>query len=498
MESAPPLAPQERIADLEPSKPKARWNWFEMFKKRQSEKPQLHTETNEVKKSKDTKKAESVSPASERQRFAADIIMLLRTKTDETKKEALPDVPASPAEQPAIEQMPKSKNAELQVTPESAVHPPIIERAKEMGHSVLHLIERAKNKVEAADRHDHAATQTDTEPLLVADADVRAAMRELIAPIEEYEAKQRESVTVQTKAQPEKEKPSLHAVDSEMQTEQMSGDTLFEKLLPQEEVSPLSRPMEVATAVASVAALEVLQAKERYERQSKRIRKVGLFALGGAVVGGFAYTWRRMRKLKKEQREMTRAHKKFESEVYAAQANDQRRLDALEATNVQLLTQPERQQYVHSVSEFAHTKAREIRRVAHAEIALPASGTSEQKQTQKDYIPPRLSAAERNENSSRPHKGEVTSENNSFVERLHSAVGIIKKSAIGASVDSAVSAGTKITSVLSAGRSYTKAAASQKAKKQPEPYYGAHQWILNAILVCGIVVFLIVLAFAIL
>jgi hypothetical protein len=358
METVQPIAPLEQEPILEPSKPKARRNIFELFK-RQEEANKTAEVTEKTKKTVEKpsgRSSEKSPPANERRRFAADIIMLIRS--DEARQRMQPTLaePEPKGERRTIELTQKLEPIEARPPVLELAALPLVERAKEMGRGVLRLISRVRSDVTAADRRERVTAPTDIQPLETADADVRAAMQELIAPIEEYQASHPVlSLETDTFETPKPEKDTV-ATAIEF------GGGPDPQMLEQPK-SIFARTVELAAAVAGVTSREALEVKERH---TGRVRKVGLFALGASTVGGFAYTWRRMRKLKKEQREMKKEHRRFETEVREAQAQEERRLFDLEQTNVKGLTQPQRQQFVQEVSEFAHTQAAEIRTTAHA------------------------------------------------------------------------------------------------------------------------------------
>lgn len=288
----------------------------------------------------------------ESRRLAATVMALLHGESGYTREPVF-DAAAHVAEA-VIELDPVTapSRTEIVAVPEAPVieAPQFIERAKEMGRGVLRLIGRVKQEVHAADVYEQSISPTNLEPLAVADADIRAAMEELVAPIEAIET----PLAIAGVGQGE------HTIDAAVQY--AGGDREVGFLA--EPKSPFARTLEVAASVATVAAREALDVKEKVFARTSVLRKAGLFALGAATAGGFAYTWDRIRSIKKEQRDLRREHKRFEVEVRAAQGREEHRLHELEVSNVQSMTRPERQQYVQEVSEFAHKRAEEIRTTA--------------------------------------------------------------------------------------------------------------------------------------
>lgn len=349
MESyAPFIAPPERAPDIEPSKRKPRRNLFDVFKKRDEPTGHERLRPLEAPEQKHVERPPVQQVRPEHERFAATVMSLLRGEALRSPAAVESDyngeaiLTAERVTRPAdsIEQT-------VEAAPTVAETLPFVERAKEMGRSVLRVLGRAKDEVYEADRRDHFTNPTNLEPLAAADADIRAAMEELVAPIE----------ALQSPAQREPRDAIEAAV--------MSGGDHDPSVLF-EPKTPLARTLEVAAAVASVTAREVLHAKERALMRTGVVRKVGVFALGAATVGGFVYTWNRLREVNREQRALRRERKRFETEVRENLAQEERRLHELEQTNVQGMTPPERRQYVEDVSEFAHKQAAEIRTVARA------------------------------------------------------------------------------------------------------------------------------------
>lgn len=494
MEYTPPIVPREHEPSLEPTKPKARRNIFELFKRREDEPTPDESESPESKPKKIAGKSEKLPPASERRRFAADIIMLVRGDTERQR--------TSPAAF-ATEKKPMSE--QLLTEAAKAEHPPVIpnvetphvlelaslplvERAKEMGRGVLKLLGRVKSDVSAADRSERVAMPTNLEPLAVADADVRAAMRELIAPIEEYEATHPQPA-VTPEGLPNPEPGEQDTITAAVETGGGDGGgTLLEA--PK---SSLARTFEVAAAVASVTAREVLETKERY---ASRVRKIGLFALGAATAGGFAYTWRRMRKLKKEQQAMRKEHKRFEAEVRAAQAKEERRLHELEQTNVSHLTRPERQQFVQEVSEFAHAQAAEIRTTAHTtEVLRPAAEHSVRPRPDTPGAAPETTVFTHRklERPEKPHgsvfDAPASAERGGIIERLGNVVGAKRTMHETTPAGSGFAgAGSKIMGALTGAKTAadnTARTAATPPVQQPKKYTQA--WLLGAALAGSLV-----------
>lgn len=361
MESFAPFpAPTERTSDSEPSKQKSRWNFFEMFKKRDETAGVEFSPSLEVQDIKQpARPAETAAARPEGQRFAATVMSLLRGESARpaatSEVRPVPAAEAVLAAERVVRQLAAGKTAEEADQPEQ---PAFIERAKEMGRGVLRMLTRARDEVRQADAVEHFTNPTSIESLAVADADVRAAMEELVAPIEALQASAGRE-------------PSDAIEAAVLSGGDRDPSVLFEPK------TPLARTLQVAAAVAGVTAREVLHAKERAWARTGAARKAGLFALGAATVGGFVYTWNRLREIKKEQRDIRREHRRFEAEVREAQAKEERRLRVLETTNVQGLTPPERRQYVEEVSEFAHRQAAEIRTAARTrEIIYRPAGSS--------------------------------------------------------------------------------------------------------------------------
>lgn len=323
------------MSDDDPALRKPRRNIFELFKKRTETQSPLAPE-NEL-------FAADSNHAPERREFAARVIALLGREVAKPAQTA--EKPGRAAERPSASHAERAQEGQ----------PPFVGRVQEIGRRVLTLIGHTQEGIRAADEREGVAIPTDLEPLAVADADLRAAIQELIAPIEAYPLPEPNSNA---------EAPEPDAVQAALKGSKHSLARLAEP------ASPISRAMELAAAVASVTAREVLDAKEKAVQRTGRLRKAGLFALGAATAGGFAYTWRRLRQIKKEQRAMHKNHKRFEAEVRAVQAQQERRLHELEGANVQHLPQTERQQFVYEVSELAHAKASEIRGTAQSRGAI--------------------------------------------------------------------------------------------------------------------------------
>jgi hypothetical protein len=325
-----------------------------------------------------------------RKRLAAEVFSALRKEqaqqaeqTPQSEQAPQPEVQArqKQPEDTAYQEVPLLRPTAIEVplhgdvllVPETL---PFVARAKEMGRNVMRLIRRARTEVEVADRQEAVAIPTDIVPLAEADADVRAAMQELIAPIEAHHVV----------SAPEIVRPPAEASTAEIMPPQETLETpdipvvepAYEgsdgQPAPEIPVSPFVRAVEAVVSAASIAGHEAVSVKERLEKKVARLQKFGIIAVGTATAAtataGAAYVMRRLRKLKKEHRLMQRENKRFEAEVQQAQVKEERRLHKLEQTTPAQLDQPMRQQYVEQVSEFAHQQATEIRTVAHSRELL--------------------------------------------------------------------------------------------------------------------------------
>ncbi|HKX72489.1 MAG TPA: hypothetical protein VJM32_00565 [Candidatus Saccharimonadales bacterium] len=477
---APFVAPPERVADLEPAKQKQRWNFFEMFKKRDEPASLESTPTAEAALGQRQDKRPDVSYIHpEHREFAATVMSLLR---GESKRQEAAETSFSGEAVLAAERVTRPHAGEAVAAPEfippvQVEQIPFVERAKEMGRGVLRMISRTRDEVTQADGAEPSVNPTDLEPLAVADADVRAAMEELVAPIEALQA------------------PMQSAPGDSIEAAVLSGGDRDPSILF-EPKTPLARTLQVAAAVASVTAREVLHAKERALSRTGMARKMGLFALGAATVGGFVYTWNRMRDIKKEQREMRRDHKRFEAEVREAQAKEERRLHELEETNVQRLSQPERQQYVEQVSEFAHKQASEIRTAARTREILyqptneaPVEAPLRQTRPVVLYEQPAAAGAPETVAVAAPERPVIGSEKSSIVERLSGVVGGVK-GAFGGGIGGA---GTIVGATTQAhdpdATQYTK---HPQAAQAPTPKRQSSQaWLWGFMLGVSVVVFIV-------
>lgn len=473
----PPITPPERAPEPETEKPKQlKRNWFELFKRREDE-PTPEQKASPEKPDAQAEKRGEVLKAPDRRRFAADIMMIIRGEQLRSAPVAKPEAPVAAVEH---HEKPTPEVAKPEV-----LQPPIIERAKEVGRGVLRLIGRVRGDVEAADRREHVAVPTDFEPLVAADADVRAAMQELIAPIEELELAQGHP-PIETVADPEHDA----VLDKAVGTSPEGGDGGGPRL--DVEKSPLTRTFEVVAAVAEVAAREALDAKERITRRMGRARKIGVFALGAASAGGFAYTWQRLRQIKKEQRELRREHQRFEAEVRAMQAAEETRLHELEATNVDTLSQPQRQQFVEEVSTFAHQQAAEIRSTARYQQQAEVAQRHTVNRTEPAGSKPEVAFTpqERTETvRNYPEKPPLlpTPEHNGLIDRLS---GVVRRARDGE--------GVGVTRGIAAASSKLVSAFGRKKQPQDDdlskgvtpaqPQKTTQAWLLSAALGLGIII----------
>jgi hypothetical protein len=457
MESyVPPILPPERAPDNGPDQPKPRWNVFELFKK--AEAAAASPEVGRTHAPEQAPERPALKP--ERRKFAAKVMELSRVT-----ESSVPAYEAATFEEDAviaIDRGPRAVQAEVAAMREAPMPETVqfVERAKEMGRGVLRLIGRVTQEVNRADNFEHVTRVTDLEPLAAADADVRAAMEELVAPIEAIS-------TSEATAAPG------DAIDAAVQS---GGDREFSFL--NELKTPFARSLEVAASVASVAAREALEVKEKVLTSTGAIRKVGLFALGAATAGGFAYTWNRIREMKKEQRQLRRERKRFEAEVRDAQAREERRLHELEESNVQGMTQPERQQYVQDVSDFAHARAEEIRTTARMRELVPVPGPQESVPV---YSRPETPQSER---------PAIPTEKLGTMERIGAGLGAAKESA-SAAVGSAVAAGMSLLHGRHPhGNAPQQKEASQKSVHQAQPSAASQAWLWGTMLAIGVVIFI--------
>lgn len=451
MEShVPPILPPERAPDYGPDQPKPRWNVFELFKKAEA----AARETTPDAAPQTAPERPALKP--ERRKFAAKVMALLHgaeapaptyeaSSFEEGAVIAI-DRPAAPS-LPAAETAPQLQTAET---------PLFVERAKEMGRGVLRLIGQVTQEINRADRNEHFTHITNLEPLAVADADVRAAMEELVAPIEAISAQ-----------------PASELGPDVVDTAVQSGGGDREMAFLNELKSPFVRSLEVAASVASIAAREALDVKEKVMTRTSTLRKVGLFALGAATTGGFIYTWNRIRDIKKEQRQLRREHKRFEAEVREVQAREERRLMELEMSNVQGMTPPERQQYVQEVSDFAHARAEEMRTTARMREVVQAPVTPER---------PRYEAPQQ-------ERPVMQAEKPGVMERIGTSLGAAKDSA-GAALSGAVAAGASLLhGRQQQGDAPKQTDTRQKSARQAQPSTDSQAWLWGAILAVAVVVF---------
>lgn len=454
MEShVPPILPPERAPDYGPDQPKPRWNVFELFKKAEAAArettPRIAPET--------APERPALKP--ERRKFAAKVMALLHgaeasaptydaSSFEEGAVIAI-DRPAAPS-LPAAETAPQLQTAET---------PLFVERAKEMGRGVLRLIGQVTQEINMADRNEHFTHITNLEPLAVADADVRAAMEELVAPIEAISA------------QPASEL-GADVVDAAVQ----SGGGDRELGFLNELKSPFVRSLEVAASVASIAAREALEVKEKVMTRTSTLRKAGLFALGAATTGGFVYTWNRIRDIKKEQRQLRRERKRFEAEVREVQAREERRLMEFETSNVQGMTPPERQQYVQEVSDFAHARAEEMRTTARMREVVQAP------------VAPEAPVRRANE-TALPERPVVLAEKAGVMERIGTSLGAAKDSA-GAAMGGAVAAGMSLLQGGQQGDAPKQTGTHQKPARQAQPSTSSQAWLWGAMLAMAAVIFI--------
>ena len=466
----PPILPPERAPDYVPDQQKPRRSFFELFKK-QAEQTPISPEAKTPMVTEAAPERPSLKP--ERRKFAATVMSLLRGEaiaapapayeTGVGETEAV--IELDPVTAPS-----RTETAPLAVEAPTAEAPQFIERAKEMGRGVLRLLGQVTQEIRHADEAEHFTTPTNLEPLAVADADIRAAMEELVAPIEAIQAP-----VATTEQAPD-------AVDSVVAMS--GGDREFAFL--NEAKSPFARTLEVAASVATIAAREALDVKEKVFTRTSTLRKFGLFAMGAATAGGFVYTWNRLRAIKKEQREMRRERKRFETEVRAIQEREEQRLHALEASNVQGMSQPERQHYVQEVSDFAHARAEEIRTTARMRevIQTPAAAPERAR-----YEVPPL-----------PEQPVILAEKAGIVERIGAAFTNAKDSA-GAALGGAVAAGASLLQGQQSQPQSTQQQAPQQPiqhQQKPARAKTTQAWLWGMLLGVAIMVFIFLWALRIL
>jgi hypothetical protein len=208
----------------------------------------------------------------------------------------------------------------------------------------------------AADTQERVERPTDIQPLDEADAQVRAAMQELIAPIEAYAAERGiSSDTSGLRA----EQPPLPA--TALQPEQSTKDWGGSDTAPQPTFAGRS-PMLDAAFAAVTSAAEYMS--DRAERHRERHTRLGLFAVGAATVGVLVYTWRRQREIRKEQRALKKEQAHFTREMREQQQESQRHMERFEQVRVAQLSQLQRQEHVHEVSSFAVAQAEVMQTIA--------------------------------------------------------------------------------------------------------------------------------------
>lgn len=358
-----------------PTKTKKR-NPFELFKKDiLPESPKQATEVS----------PENRPTPQRRKRLAAEVFSALRKEQAQSAeqtplREKAPlseaQTPQKRPEETAYQEVSLSQPSAIEVPLHGDALPapetlPFVARAKEMGRNVMRLIRRARTEVRVADQQEAVAIPTDLAPLAEADADVRAAMQELIAPIEAHQVVPApEAVRAHAAPTAEVILPQETSEFPDTPVQEYSYEGSDGQSTPEVPVSPFVRAVEAVASVAALAGHEAVSVKERLEKKVARLQKFGIVAVGTATAAtataGAAYVLRRLRKLKKEHRHMQRENKRFEAEVQRTQVKEERRLQKLEQASPARLDQPMRQQYVEQVSEFAHQQATEIRTVAHS------------------------------------------------------------------------------------------------------------------------------------
>lgn len=410
-----------------------------------------------------------------RRRFASGVLGILRKGLN---SEPSPDKPAQ-------EPLKKSSISTPETKPEDQTF--MVERARSVGRSVLKFVRRLQGDVEAADKKEKVISPTDIQPLVVAEADVKAAMQELIAPIiaygEERGIPQEDIADIGQIAVGEKE---VESVNHEQSPDHGGGDGFKGEVIE----APSKYAADIAASVAESTAAEILDAKERAEKRTNTVRKIGVFALGAATVGGFMYTWRRIRELKRQQEKLKREQQHFEIEVRAHQKAEELRLQQFEATSISEMNQPQRQEFVHEASQFAHQQAAEIRSVAnHSQenrnlasevpVAPRVVETPNAIHTPERKLPSKRATIE---NSEKP----------SVAEKL---IGIKKKNNIAdghSGFGGGISLGARAMAILTG---HPPVVAKTQVKNQPMPQLPTQPmqvWLLGILLGIGIIILLMI------
>jgi|GEM_PF-6800853 len=370
-----PFYSPEKAAAPEPTTER-RWKIFDVFKRDSFEQ---QPDTTEAKKP--TTESNPEQHHEQRRRTVGKKIMdFLRGE----RREKVNETP-----QQTVEQATVSAKA-----PEVALQPPIVERAKAIGHNVLQLIKRITGEVQEADKQEQAPSPVDIEPLVEAETDVRSAMRELLAPVLAVEIPRAvfNSLAGDHKESPQEtfdfaaEKTDMPAT----QSPDFEHSREFEQASSDGPSMPEQHPIILASRIAESVARAIVERHNAPTERNLKLKKVGIFALGAVTLGGFLHTWRRIREVKQEQRELRKEYKRFEAEVRQTQEAEAAKLRALEQTHVEDLSRRQRQHYVDEVSEFAHEQANEIREVAHmrqAEI-MPVTPHAERRESAATAVLP--------------------------------------------------------------------------------------------------------------
>jgi hypothetical protein len=387
--SLPPVAPPESPFQPElPAKKKSTWRFFEAFRKKDAEpvpqegmlQPKGDAQSAEALPD----RAPETAPA-KRRRFGESVMQLLRGRaaTAERPTEAIrPEQPAPVPEKPVA------------APAETAPAPTVIERAHELGKGVLGLLKQVRREVIAVDKLERVEQPTDIQPLDEADERVRSAIKELVAPIEAYAVEH--GITEETEAEPQTASDQTTESQPEPAFAAPGGDgeQAFTFRIPR---------LEAAFSVATAAAEYLTDGGERHRERHSRL---GLFAVGAATVGVLVYNWRRQRELRREQRSIQKEHKRVEKQMAEQQQADRQRIEQLEQVHIAGLSQAQRQEHVHQVSQFAVAKAEAIRTVAHSQERIitrpveraaqrPVVVTRERAQTSVEAPRPSESVAER-------------------------------------------------------------------------------------------------------
>ncbi|HET9412067.1 MAG TPA: hypothetical protein VFO38_04425 [Candidatus Saccharimonadales bacterium] len=457
---APPeSAPKKNAAPLRLRTP----NVFELFKKIDS--PEVN-----IPRPREAEAIENPVLSARRRRLALEVMRIIKGEAPQPTQsaEALWQPLAQQAAQEGV------ATAVVEVTPK----PYLIERAKGIGRNVLNLVQRVRSDVVDADIREAVPVPTDITPLAEADSDVRSAMRELIAPIEQYQAQHpqpKEQLSAAAELSPETQEPTIGFEANE----------------------PLVQNYETAVTAAVSIAKEAVETKERFRQGVTLVRKVGLFALGAATVGGFAYTWHRMRQLKKEQRAQRREHKKFEAEVRAIQTEQEQQLHTLQQKNAVSMAQTQRQEYVEQVSQFAHQQAVEIRTVARAaEVMQTQTAVQERHPTSQPVrrveTMPATTATIENPQPAIVKKEKLAPapEHHTFTERVNHTLGKAKQA--GGGVAGGVAAvGNRLQQAFSASPS--KVNQVQQLRQGTAPVKTIQGWPLMTAFAASVIVFLVTL-----